>query len=72
MQTHDEIDNEYFHRCNPNESEDLYDARGIYCGRVCDTCRKRKMAAFRPEIFTDPYYETMEPVEPDEEDNNLW
>jgi len=45
------------------ESEELLDARGIYCGRVCERCEARKRAEFRPDIFEDPHYWTDEPVE---------
>lgn len=41
----------------------LYDARGIYCCRVCDDCEQRKRAKYRPEIFEDPNYWTDEPVD---------
>lgn len=47
-------------------SEELYDARGIYCARVCSKCEKRKRAGFRPDIFTDSSYWTVEPIEEDE------
>lgn len=46
-------------------SEELLDARGIYCGRVCEACEAAKKAAFRPEIFTDAAYEADEPVDAD-------
>jgi len=45
---------------------DLYDARGIYCCKVCDKCREEKMARYRPEIFEDSDYEADEPIEPDD------
>ena len=32
-------------------SRELLDAAGIYCGRVCDDCEKRKRAEFRSEVF---------------------
>src|SRR5881394_1596001 len=47
------------------ESEELLDARGIYCGRVCAACEVEKRAQFRPEIFTDSRYEASEPIEED-------
>lgn len=43
----------------------LYDARGIYCCRVCDECEAEKRAQFRPEVFTNPAYEHDEPIEED-------
>lgn len=47
-------------------SRELYDARGIYCARVCDACEAAKRAGYRPDIFTDPNYWTDEPVGEDE------
>lgn len=41
----------------------LYDARRIFVTFVCHRCIARKKAEFRPEIFTDPNYETSEDVE---------
>lgn len=43
---------------------DLLDARGIYCGKVCDKCEADKMSEFRPEIFAGAY-EADEDIEPD-------
>ena len=40
----------------------LYDARGLYVSRACDDCEARVKARYRPEIFTDPRYETDEPI----------
>lgn len=48
------------------ESWELYDARGIFCCRVCDRCEDEKTARYRPEIFTNPHYEADEPIEPEE------
>lgn len=42
---------------------ELNDARAIFCGYVCDACEGRKRACFRPEIFTDPAYTTIEQIE---------
>ena len=47
-------------------SEEIHDARGIYVGRVCKKCKKEKLKGFRKDIFTDPNYQTDEPIEPDE------
>jgi hypothetical protein len=44
----------------------LFDASVIYCGRVCDRCEAEKRSKYRPEIFTNPDYETDEPKEPEE------
>ncbi|MHC2399166.1 hypothetical protein ACVMGC_003710 [Bradyrhizobium barranii subsp. barranii] len=41
------------------------DARGIPLCRVCDKCRKEKLGRYRPEVLSDPDYETEEPVEED-------
>lgn len=38
--------------------ERVYDARGIYVCKCCEKCRAEKMRGFRPEIFTDPGYDT--------------
>lgn len=46
--------------------EPLYDARGIFCCYTCDKCEKEKRAEFRPDIFTNPSYETDEPIESDD------
>ena len=45
---------------------ELKDARGIFCTFVCDKCERRKRREFRAEIFSDPAYETDEPIEPEE------
>ena len=47
-----------------------YDARGIELCRVCDKCRKAKLARYRPEVLTDSQYEADdlgddEPLDPD-------
>jgi hypothetical protein len=47
-------------------SRNLYDARGIYVSKVCDDCEQRVKAGYRPDVFTNPAYETDEPI--DEED----
>jgi len=41
------------------------DARGIPLARVCDKCRKRKLAGYRPEVLTDSRYECCEAIEGD-------
>lgn len=33
-----------------------HDARGIPLARVCDSCRREKLAGYRPEVLTDPNY----------------
>ncbi len=39
---------------------ELVDAKGISCGMVCEKCVDKVKASYRPEIFTDPNYDTME------------
>lgn len=36
----------------------VYDARGIYVGKFCEECEAKRMRGYRPEIFTDPGYDT--------------
>jgi hypothetical protein len=43
-----------------------HDARGIPLARVCRRCVKAKLAVYRPEVLTDPYYWADEPIEPEE------
>ena len=43
----------------------LNDARGIPCCRVCERCEKQKMSRYRADIFTDPNYQTDEPIDSD-------
>lgn len=45
------------------ESEEMLDARGIYCGRVCEDCEAEKRSQFRPEIFEDSDYYADEPID---------
>jgi len=44
-----------------------YDARGIPLCRVCDRCRKKQLAQYRPEVLTDGNYEADEDIEPEPE-----
>lgn len=39
-----------------------YDARGIPLCRVCDVCRKEKLAKYRPDVLTDSNYWHDEPI----------
>lgn len=39
------------------------DARGIPLARVCDDCRERKLARYRPDVLTDSNYWADEPIE---------
>ncbi len=45
----------------------LYDARGIPLGRACADCEGALLARYRPEVLTNPRYETDEPIEPEPE-----
>ena len=42
------------------------DARGIPLSRVCPECEQERLAKFRPEVLTNPNYQTDEPIEEDE------
>lgn len=54
-------------RCGRKEvfMDELYDARGIYCGSACEHCMKDLEKSFRPEVLADPSYECCEDVEAD-------
>lgn len=45
--------------------EPIYDGRGIYLCKACDQCRKKRLAAFRPEIVNECYDQSDvdEPIE---------
>jgi hypothetical protein len=45
--------------------EAIYDARGIYVGKVSEDCREETLGGFRKEIFSDPQYQTDEPIDED-------
>jgi hypothetical protein len=49
-------------RRNP-ECWELYDARGISCGYVCERCIDWKKSQYRDEIFRDSQYYCDEPIE---------
>jgi hypothetical protein len=51
------------HQHDPNSRRALNDARGIFCGYVCDKCEAERRADFRSEIFADPDYHADEPIE---------
>ena len=40
--------------------EPVSDARGIFVAYVCDRCRAEKLRGYRPEIFTNPSYDTFD------------
>jgi hypothetical protein len=46
--------------------EELFDARGIHVGLVCDKCAGKRKARYRAEVFADPNYTCDEPIEPDD------
>jgi hypothetical protein len=39
-----------------------FDARGIFLTYVCDKCEKEKLKHYRPEVLTDPNYDTFDDV----------
>lgn len=45
--------------------DELYDARGIYCGSGCEKCMAELERQFRPEVLTDPDYECCEAINDD-------
>ena len=51
--------------CGSGEiSHPLYDARGIYCCKVCNVCEDEKRSHYRADIFEDSNYECDEQIEP--------
>ena len=52
--------------CEGQESWWENDARGLPLCRVCDKCRKAKLAGFRPDVLCNPSYEADEPIEPED------
>ena len=42
-----------------------HDARGIPLARVCSSCKEEKLSKYRPEVLTNPQYETDEPIDED-------
>lgn len=40
-----------------------YDARGIFLTYVCNACVAEKLRGYRPEVLTDPNYETTEDID---------
>lgn len=41
------------------------DARGIPLARVCDKCRREKLAGYRPDVLIDSQYWADEAIEED-------
>ena len=59
----DDLDKWTCKYCEENRSaHEQYDGYGIYCGRMCDPCFKRR---FRRDIME--RYETDEPLDPEPE-----
>ena len=53
--------------CGSNQERyALNDARGIFCGYVCDECVEEKKEQFNPDIFEDANYYADEPIEPED------
>ena len=51
-----------YKKCNCGSGEPpyaTYDARGIFLTYVCDNCKKQKLKRYRPDVLTDPNYETI-------------
>jgi hypothetical protein len=44
------------------DSEENYDARGIYLCRTCPDCHEEKMGGYRQDVLTDSNYECDEPI----------
>lgn len=60
------VERDYTCPCGSGEpAEELLDAHGIYCGKMCSRCETDKRSEFDPRIFEGPY-EADEPIEPDE------
>ena len=53
------------HQCDPSESWNEYDARGLYLCRVCVKCEEQKMRSYRPDVLSDPQYWHDEPLDED-------
>ena len=48
-------------RCGSGKERfELRDARGIFCDYVCSDCHGEKKAKYRPEIFNDSSYDSMD------------
>jgi hypothetical protein len=46
--------------------EAQYDARGIYLTGTCSKCHDERLKCYRAEVLYNPFYETCEPIEPDD------
>jgi len=47
------------------DNHQLLDARGIFCGYVCEKCEAEKRSHYRPDIFEDGDYWADEPIDDD-------
>jgi hypothetical protein len=48
-----------------DEKRTHYDARGIFLFYACPACYDGQAYKYRADVFTDPYYWTIEPVDED-------
>jgi hypothetical protein len=49
------------------DSDWVKDARGIPLARVCEQCRRKALARYRPDVLTDSNYWADEPIEPEDQ-----
>lgn len=42
-----------------------YDARGIFLGYACASCRTKKLSGYRKDVLADPNYWHDEPIDSD-------
>lgn len=53
------------HRCRKDQRSIAHDARGIPIGYTCHLCHADKIAKYRPDVMTDPNYQTDDNIEPE-------
>lgn len=46
------------------DGRELHDARGIYCGITCSSCKRED--TYRPDVMSDSKYWADEPIEPED------
>lgn len=51
--------------CDALSRSPKYDARGIYLTMTCHRCHASKMDQYRPEVLSDPNYDSYEPIDED-------
>ena len=59
----------YLEKCHCGSGLEAYleeDARGIFIGYMCTTCKAERLKGYRPEVLNDPNYEADEPIEPED------